>query len=835
MEHLLLVDTNIFTPFTFPLVGEKWDGGSFDEYPQRRQFDTTTQKFYAEGVENSPDATYAFYQTWLYLGLVTDAFYCEDPNEVFLRHDDEVGGLVLTTEKLGEVVDNWKATLNAMDLPDKVVELTRSIEALRKVDNQFREINVPNGADLIWLEGVSPVGENIRFAIALLCDALGYSISCMCGPDFDEEIEKYNSKWSRGEELPLLSYPYFRWVIGTVLHEAMDRALLCPVEKAQLANSSPAFLCYLLSLPETNRYPGQHGECNSTTCVGNNIDEETYVTKHVDDDCDCEHDGPNIEDVKKCLRDGHIPSLTLSIVDGEYRGMKVKPQKVENATIANIWRFHQAKTGLGKSLDYVALSHVWSDGLGNPKANTLPRCQLKRLAYYANYTMNDGRARGVKGNFEKAFSKKFSFAKRSGTVWEQGGNFECALWTDTLCVPLEKEYRKLAIKTMNQVYRQARFVMILDASIARHDYSTDEELMGRVVLSTWMRRVWTLQEAILGMEKLSICTRDQVIDHTDALERLRVMVNGGTRSLVNGALESVAILGDDGFQGLNGAVAIMEYRSKKLVSKIFIDEKQTEKEKQLDQEQFVLFMERLWSLIGRRATTKEEDRVLVACNIMYKDVSMVLKGGGHTGRMTALLDQLDEVPAGSIFRTGERVPIDGYRWASHGFDYSAWGRFDLANPGRVTPQGLLVRFAGYILSEKPSRPDFPLRVESAGEQEFYIVTCSYQHKTGELLSPEDWSEVIERNSNNLAIIRSERAQFTHSMPLKDGRMVPCQQIKAILVSIKEEEGGTIHCRHESFVWLSKAPGPEYESLLQTTHPTVVTEDPRPTSQQWCVG
>ncbi|KAK6528169.1 hypothetical protein TWF281_009420 [Arthrobotrys megalospora] len=832
MEHLLLVDDTLFPPFTFPFVGEKWDGGSFDGYPERRQYDTTTQKFYAEDVENSPDASYAFYQTWLYLGLVSDSFFCEDPNEVFLRHDDAIGSFVFTTERLGEVVDKWKATLNSMELPDKVAALIGSIQAIRKVHNQFQEVNVPNAFDLIWVgEKITPLGEMVRFAIALLCDALGYSISSMCGLELDPQIDKYNSKWSRGDrdEIPYVEYPYFRWDTGNVLNEAMDRALLCPVEKVQLELSSPTFICYLLSLPETNRYHGQHANCTPTGCVGNNIDEATYVTRHVDEDCKCEHDGPNIEDVKTCLRDGHIPSLSISVVDGEYNGMKVKPQKVEQTSI---WRFHQAKSGIAKSLDYVALSHVWSDGLGNPFANTLPRCQLRRLAYYVNYTMKDGRARGVKGGFEKAFSKKHAFAKRNGTVWEQDGDFECAIWVDTMCVPLEKEYRKLAIKTMNQVYRQARYVMVLDASIARHNFTTDEELMGRIVLSTWMRRVWTLQEAVIGMEKLTICTRDRVVDHTDAVERLRVMVNEGSRSLINGALESVAIFGDDGFMGLNGAVAIMDFNSKGFkISELG----QSHSERKLEQEQFVLFMENLWTLVSRRATTKEEDRVLVACNIMNLDVGMVLKGDGHTGRLIGLLSQLDEVAAGVIFKTRERVPVDGYRWACHNFKLSSWGRFDFDNPGKVTPQGLLVKFAGYILPKKPSGPEFPLMVELAGGEEFFMITCTTPENTGQYLSPEAWSEIIERNSGNLAIIQSDGKTFTHSMVLRDGGMLPCKQQRAILVSITEEHGGAIYCRYESFVWLSQAPGPEFEPLLRSSHPTVRTDGYRPTSQRWCVG
>ncbi|KAF3914943.1 hypothetical protein ABW20_dc0109144 [Dactylellina cionopaga] len=830
MEHLLLFDKTVFPLTVFPFIGEKWDGGTFSDYPQRRQYDITTHTFSGEGAENSPEASYAFYQTWLYLGFLSEYFLCQNPNEEFLRHDDATGSLVLTTENLTKVVDNWKATLNSMELPEKVNALIQCIQSCGKVHGELEEILVPNPAHLIWDDDkITQLGTQVRFSIALLFDSLGYSIACLCGPNIDPQIDKYNAKWSREDELPYPEYPYYRWRINNFLDEAMDRALLCPVEKTQLIDSSPAFLCYLLSLPDTNRYPGQHKNCGNGTCVGNNIDDKTYVTKHVDGDCDCEHDGPYIDDVKKCLQDGHIPSLSISISNGEYQGMKVKPQKVEQASL---WKFNQAKSGLAKSLDYVALSHVWSDGLGNPFANTLPRCQLKRLAYYVNYTMKDGRTRGVMGSFEKALNlKKHIFSKRQGTVWEQEPNFECCIWVDTMCVPLEPEYRKLAIKNMNQVYRQARYVMVLDASIAKHDFRSDVELMGRVVVSTWMRRVWTLQEAILGMEKLAICLKDQVVDHTDSVERLRVTVNEGNQCVINGVLSTAAMLGDDSFSGLNGAVAILEYNKRGFK---IPESKLSPQEKEHQRMRYMIFLDTLWSLIGRRATTKEEDRVLVACNIVYKDVTKVLKGRGHTGRMTALLDQFEEVPAGVIFKTGERVPVDGYRWACHDFKVSSWGRFDFENPGRVTPEGLLVRFAGFILPEKPTGPCFPLKIEAAGKQEFYIVTCTYPNKSGEYQSPEDWSNVIG-GSNNLAVIRSDVKPFTHTMLLKDGGVVACAQHRAILVSITEEKKGTNYCRYESFIYLSEVPSVDYESLIAADHPTVLSYGYRPPSQQWCVG
>ncbi|EWC48128.1 hypothetical protein DRE_02707 [Drechslerella stenobrocha 248] len=828
MEHVKLSDTDMFPLATLPFVGELWDGGSFDGYPERRGFDPMTQKFYAPGVENSLDASYAFYQTWFYLGILPAGFMCDNPNELLIRQDDETGEQVLTTAHLAEIANNYLAALRAMDLPDRLSALTTSIQVITKVNRSLQEPDVPNPDDLIWDDNMTLLGEKVRFGLALLCDSLSYATEHMCGHVLEAEVDKYNSKVSRANELPYVSFPYFIWQIGNSLDEAMDRALLCAVEKAQFKGLSPMLLCYILSIPETNRFPGQHDECENGTCRGNNVDDKTYVTKHVDDDCSCEHDGPEIEDVKKCLEDGHIPSLTLSIVDGEYVGMKVKPQKNKSA---GIWSRQSEKNGLAKSLDYVALSHVWSDGLGNPFANTLPRCQLRRLAYYANYTINNGKARGLRGGIEKLMTlDRHTFAKRQGSLWGQRPDFEIDFWTDTLCVPLDNQYRKLAIKNMNNVYRQARYVMVLDASIAQHEFRTDMELMGRLMLSTWMKRVWTLQEAILGLEKLAICFKNDVIDQTDAVERLRSHVLSGEETIINSMLQGVGILGKDDFAGLNGAVSIMEYNKGGFK---FSEIGLSRGDKEFKERQFTNFIERLWSLVGRRATTKEEDRVLVACNIMFKDVGKVLKGGGHTGRLIGLLQQLDEVPAGCIFQNGERVPVEGYRWASHYFKPSVWGRFDFSNPGRVTPEGLMVRFKGGILPVKPTGRQFTfLMTEPTGEQTLYLASMM---NGGANTTDEELAEIVGRDAN-LAIIMSPETLFVHTIPLKGGGVVPCQQYRSVLVSITAEKNGCIWCQFGAFAWLSKAPGLEYDGRMEmVSDQPSITIDALPPSQQWCLG
>lgn len=36
-------------------------------------------------------------------------------------------------------------------------------------------------------------------------------------------------------------------------------------------------------------------------------------------------------------------------------------------------------TSSKRQVRYVAISHIWADGLGNPKENAMPRCQLMLL------------------------------------------------------------------------------------------------------------------------------------------------------------------------------------------------------------------------------------------------------------------------------------------------------------------------------------------------------------------------------------------------------------------------------------------------------------------------
>ena len=104
-----------------------------------------------------------------------------------------------------------------------------------------------------------------------------------------------------------------------------------------------------------------HSSCSKSECVRLQIDESKYETKHVASCQGCDFLIPNRRQIAEILRKGDIPVLTVLPSEGS-SGIRLE---VRTAT---------------KGTSYVAISHVWSNGLGKPHANALPACQINRIA-----------------------------------------------------------------------------------------------------------------------------------------------------------------------------------------------------------------------------------------------------------------------------------------------------------------------------------------------------------------------------------------------------------------------------------------------------------------------
>ncbi len=194
--------------------------------------------------------------------------------------------------------------------------------------------------------------------------------------------------------------------------------------------------------PHIRELSEAHRKCTTQSCVINMIDTTNYVPKHVIGTCNCDRYKPSLENVISSLSVGKIPVIQC-------------PPPHEELLSSDSVR-----------MPYVAISHVWADGLGSTTEEGLPACQIRRLATLTRQLTQDG-----------------------------------AFWIDALCIPAVKDMRKRAIGLMAKTYNEAEVVLVIDSSIRATSVSAPrEEKLLHLLSSGWMQRLWTLQEGILAQK-----------------------------------------------------------------------------------------------------------------------------------------------------------------------------------------------------------------------------------------------------------------------------------------------------------------------------------------------
>lgn len=264
-----------------------------------------------------------------------------------------------------------------------------------------------------------PLDSYLMISLAGVARFLAYVAESMYPDDFTQHRDS-------GCIVPCVEVEEKRFDIfkddhGTIdiLSYEMARAGWCPrqVFIASGYSLETQYFCSRLRLFEAQKT--DHGNCTQTQCLALQVLERTYEPKHVQPDCKCNFAGVNEDDLDAALECGYLPLITLGDDD-----------KVTLACTDLDSEDHA---------DYIAISHVWSDGLGNPHGNSMPMCQLQRLKELIQY--------------------------QEHALYPQKSNKQTTpLWIDTLCCPERQgETKKIAIKMMGETYRKAADTLVLSA------------------------------------------------------------------------------------------------------------------------------------------------------------------------------------------------------------------------------------------------------------------------------------------------------------------------------------------------------------------------------------
>lgn len=488
----------------------------------------------------------------------------------------------------------------------------------------------------------------------------------------------------------------------------------CPNENLMLFKEldvTGLFTASLLKRPFSQRL--QHQRCSDEECLALQTSETEYKTAHAEtcsDNTACPLVVIDQEKLSSILYNGSFPIIHIPLDPEDDTAIEVKVLDSSDGF-----------------MEFIAFSHVWAHGMGNPKENSLPRCQVLRLK-------NLSAQLGVKKFVQPAF------------------------WIDTLCIPVASEHknaRKLAIRRMADTYRQSRRVLVVDADLQQCSrQSSRTELATRVLCCGWMRRLWTLQEALIS-------------EKTSNARKLDIQ-------FLEGPLEFNAVAGKS-VQSL--------YQTDAATRSIFSAFPQF-----ISRDRSFAFLTRA---LKYRTTSKREDEALCLGPLLglHPDhISAILGENSAEARMKKLYILMGEIPAAVLFNSASKLKND-LRWAPASL-LGLRESIDLSNRSvaKCDTDGLHVQFGGWIIrmnaSQRRQLPTkqidrvffgdpqspFPTAMMTPKatnhHRNVYLATVDFDKLMKDVTAPAFVLNPRDSNESALVSVTSEESEVIHAVYLR---------------------------------------------------------------------
>ncbi|KAK7435781.1 hypothetical protein VKT23_019479 [Stygiomarasmius scandens] len=577
-----------------------------------------------------------FLQAWLFFGLLTEVSnLCG--LQIDLGAEFVVDDGLLSTAKLNGLPGRWyRAAIQTHRAGDKkLMELILSIARHSRL-MLFEELIEANTRMFEYTYAECRVLHSLDILIRITGLHLllhMYTPGFTSMPEEGWDMYRVEKSLEYSEGVPELEGMH---QLSNFAQDDLEEQGWCPSELSLLPSDEMVFAS-LLARPRIR----DHSICGDIICSAYQTDEETYQTRHMEDECNCDFVKVETNALVAALSEDRIPKLVIT-------------DSIE------------VQVSSEHDYPYIALSHVWADGLGNAKSNALPKCQLRRLRDYANHL------------------SRVNDPTRSSSL-------PVALWIDTLCVPVDPcaiAYRKKAILLLRRTFHEATAVLILDREleIVKSANASFLELGLRILCSGWIKRLWTLQEASLagearGAVKLYFQMQDGPLMY-QKYDRDRKALWSLDQHTTEIQAEERSLLLEDGIM-LELGSQIPSVRAMRSIRE--------------GQSPFQV----IYSALEHRSTSKLEDIPLCIASLLGKDPAIIISASDAEQGMANFYLLMREIPIGVLWYTRpERLTIAPFRWALKSITdcprnaYARWrqGICDLA--------GLHIETGGFIFTER---------------------------------------------------------------------------------------------------------------------------------------
>ena len=440
----------------------------------------------------------ALLQSWLFFGLLSDFFdrriICED----YVERAQDGQQRVLLRPKVFRSLD--KAFFRECHSEDPLKRINSARKAVTGAVNRVRFFDrvLKHSPDSDAELHHSHLGS-VLLSIELLCWHLGQIVNSQISWFSDSKQAKYGLR-----QLSIDSPLGVDSLVSAKLAKLFHANGWCPNRTCQIMDRfEDVLLSYRLSGIDRGEALDNidHSMCrDGQKCAAYNMSDEqiaNYQTVHAKgcDLAECRILPVSPIHLQEIVEAGNLPIVS---VDTRATKLEVKPCTSQT--------------------QFFAISHVWSDGLGNMHMNDLPQCQLRRIAQ----------------TIAKLNRKLLPALPNSSP--------KAHFWIDTLCIPRGDDFyedayklRWKAIRNIPAIFQAATGALVFDPGFenytdcfgpATHDFDEDH-MVSFILASKWSQRAWTYEEGALarkcfielrtGQVKELRFTRESYIETNDYL------------------------------------------------------------------------------------------------------------------------------------------------------------------------------------------------------------------------------------------------------------------------------------------------------------------------------
>lgn len=385
MDYLLLPNYRGAIPTSIPKVpyvcSTRYDETPFLSYPAKvgrpeagdAWFDQTKYKILETFSPSSVPELESFIQTWLFFGLIA---------EIMGATRDEL--TLESSSKSDSTLEDNFPTLSSREVLDRIYDLV-----LVKRENGDCEI-VLNAEGLQTILDITKARwpsnietQQIRYDYLSRCIKCAYNILKSLPREFNHNVkssimgvlELFSQTLQRTAKATGLKYDYIQLYIPEYFTDDIRQDMMnhgwCPndIERARF-NFQSLQLSYLCRMMDKSLPSRDHSQCTNESCKYFRNDMSNYQLQHQMEGCGCGKAIVDSNELTAILEKEENFVLLRFVGDDD----DLRVELVES----------------GPDIPYVAISHVWADGLGNPFENSLYRCKLHHLRSLVSGIKIDG-------------------------------------------------------------------------------------------------------------------------------------------------------------------------------------------------------------------------------------------------------------------------------------------------------------------------------------------------------------------------------------------------------------------------------------------------------------